>query len=1065
MFDLRPVDDGVLGSGTPLRSLYPTKSTRFPLAPGPSSAFRLPLIADTDQPVEFVDPVVKSLLRSTALLGEPSKQAGTTLEAEGVFDATSELEAAGEVPTEPSKDIWAEALEPGPAPAPRILSWDSLRTPDEQRYQSPLLSEASTCVWEAENSPFSSRAPTYTHETLITNLIAVSLGLESVLFAWDSAAEVFVWREDVKGKGRDDGRLWGASAQASASLTKPFLAIGTALVRLEGVVKALKISQTPANRSTRVKQLRNEPSSTSHAVSASLSTFLAWVREELAGLQRCGSPSSLGKVEALADAGLLALATRVEPIRTTLDSLATLFYRPIVSSPPYPLLPLATPSLLSHLYDHLHHHLQHSLTPPLLDQAVAAWLLDGAMGDWWRGWEDWLGVREDAKERDWAMLGIEVRRSSRKKSARVTDDEDEPVEADEIEYILHTSQLPRFFPRTVAVELFEAGRALRLLRRAKPSHPLCPPQIIEGAGRGLLWSEGEAQSYGSSVLERARALRRQISTWRLNSNTNPSPLPKRLVPPPPPPQAQLASSTKYPQELAPLFRLFDQPPDSSSSPSAWQGAGQHSAMLEFVSSRLIAPNTMSILPPSTPSLPILLSTSLFEPLRSYAHLPSTSLLTLFFSNLSLASHIQILHSYFLFGDQPFARRLQDSLFAPPEEKEGATLRRRRRRDQKLYGDDQGELGVERETWGTGLGVHLNDRTTWPPGGAELSLTLRTALGDSLTERLERMEKSKEEKELTIWREVEARLSFAYKEGEEEEERKWADPHSLAALDFLYLAYDTPSPLHLVLTPTILSKYNAIFTHLLRLFRIEAVARSIWQDVAKPNLVSTPTGRYADSASAKLLLDSDPPTRRALLALAFEVRGLVSTLCSYSFDAGVEENYQAFRRALDRVEKVSKAREGTALDGDGDEEGEEREAWNLDSLASLHHHFLDRVQQALLLKRSQAALLKVVEGGIFDAVLLLGRKIKEWRRKEGGEGWDEQEINKEILGLHAKLQASATTLTKVLQALDDRGSTSSKKKGAKEVPKELDIPLERGASYVQELLVRIDSNRFYSSREE
>lgn len=185
---------------------------------------------------------------------------------------------------------------------------------------------------------------------------------------------------------------------------------------------------------------------------------------------------------------------------------------------------------------------------------------------------------------------------------------------------------------------------------------------------------------------------------------------------------------------------------------------------------------MTILPPTAPSLPVLLSTGLFDPLRHYARLPSTSLLTLFFSDLSLTSHIDILHSFFLFGDEPFARRLRDSLFAPPEEKEGVTLRRRRRRDQKVYGDDEGELGIERETWGTGIGIHLNDRTTWPPGGAELSLTLTTALGDSITERLERMARKGEEPQLRAWREVEARLSFAYKQGEEEEEeRKWADP--------------------------------------------------------------------------------------------------------------------------------------------------------------------------------------------------------------------------------------------------------------------------------------------------
>ncbi len=55
------------------------------------------------------------------------------------------------------------------------------------------------------------------------------------------------------------------------------------------------------------------------------------------------------------------------------------------------------------------------------------------------------------------------------------------------------------------------------------------------------------------------------------------------------------------------------------------------------------------------------------------------------------------------------------------------------------------------------------------------------------------------------------------------------------------------------------------------------------------------------------------------------------------------------------------REGRA--GRGDEEGE---SWNLDSLVSLHAHFLDRIQQALLLKTKQAPLLKVVQSGIFGA---------------------------------------------------------------------------------------------------
>lgn len=63
---------------------------------------------------------------------------------------------------------------------------------------------------------------------------------------------------------------------------------------------------------------------------------------------------------------------------------------------------------------------------------------------------------------------------------------------------------------------------------------------------------------------------------------------------------------------------------------------------------------------------------------------------------------------------------------------------------------------------------------------------------------------------------------------------------------------------------------------------------------------------------------------------------------------------------------------------------------------------------------------------------------------------------------------------VLTALEERGGASIKKKRGIEktipvpvIPKELDISAERGGeeSYIQELLVRLDANKFYSGKEE
>lgn len=467
----------------------------------------------------------------------------------------------------------------------------------------------------------------------------------------------------------------------------------------------------------------------------------------------------------------------------------------------------------------------------------------------------------------------------------------------------------------------------------------------------------------------------------------------------------------------------------------WRGDTQQSSLLNFLSSRLSSSTNLSILPASLPSLSILFSNSLYTPLRTFARLPSSSLLTLFFSDLALSSHLTILHSYFLLGDQSFARRLREALFSPPEEREGVSIRRRRRRDQVAFGADGGELGEEREAWGAGMGINLNDRKTWPPGGAELSLMLRTTLVDSIAEVRDVVEGKEvggerdaamKEGEVGAWSDLEARLSFAVRDGEEEEEKRWSDPQcacsslfvavalltnlaraALSALDFLYLDYKPPSPLDLVLTPSILDKYNKIFSHLLRLLRIEAVARAIWTDISKPNLPSTPSGR-ATTPTRTYLLDSDPVAKRKLQSLAFEARGLVGSICSFSFDAAVEGNYQLFRRAVEKVERGAAMREGRAGQGGEDEDGE---SWNLDSLASLHAHFLDRIQQALLLKTKQAPLLKVVQSAIFGVVLLLGRRTKEWRKKEGTEGWDSGAARREIKAMHDKLRTQASMLVR------------------------------------------------------
>jgi hypothetical protein len=228
--------------------------------------------------------------------------------------------------------------------------------------------------------------------------------------------------------------------------------------------------------------------------------------------------------------------------------------------------------------------------------------------------------------------------------------------------------------------------------------------------------------------------------------------------------------------------------------------------------------------------------------------------------------------------------------------------------------------------------------------------------------------------------------------------------ALAALDFIYIDYKQQSPLDLVISPPALRRYESIFIHLLRLHRIQAVVRAIWTDVSKPNILATPSGRNTTPGHAQpLLLASDPPTQRSLHALAFEARNLVDSIVGFALTFGIERNHRDFRAALKEVEKTALAREQVVADGT------EGETVNLRSLEALHIRFLDRIMQTLFLGKKQAPLLSLLQRGLFGTIMLLGRKTKEWRRKEGGAEWIPGVVRDEVRTMHQELRSQGAVL--------------------------------------------------------
>lgn len=264
------------------------------------------------------------------------------------------------------------------------------------------------------------------------------------------------------------------------SLIRPFLNIGTSLVRLEDSVTHMADFQSGST------------SGTSHATAAALSTFLIWVKQEIAALRYLAAAAS--------STTPLALATLLSPLLSTLMALLVMFHTPLDRSPPYALIALSTPKLLSMLHDTLQYHIYQSLVPPLLTQITLAWLFDRAMESWWNKWQQWVGVlvhgKLDDDDDEWDMIGIETRGRDGATEYIVSPMIFAFVEfagANDMMAQLHTAKLPTFLPRSVAVAMFESGRSLRLLKQACPLHPLARASPKnKSIDSGLCWKGDHA---------------------------------------------------------------------------------------------------------------------------------------------------------------------------------------------------------------------------------------------------------------------------------------------------------------------------------------------------------------------------------------------------------------------------------------------------------------------------------------------------------------------------------------------------------------------------------------------
>ncbi|KAJ7352355.1 gamma-tubulin complex, DGRIP91/SPC98 component protein [Mycena albidolilacea] len=834
--------------------------------------------------------------------------------------------------------IWTDAVKTGFARS-EILSWDALR-PNYSGHPvpNPFISEQDKLVFAAAryyvqprlNDPGIEVKYVTQHE-LLTALKMTVLGTSSPLHTWDPVSETFVQIVAEKGT-RGILLVDDKDEVVSKSWISGFLTIGTLMRRLEILLASLGS-----------RFAKEGP--TIHAFTHALSTILSFVRESLA---RC-SPR-----EGQLSITLSAVWNEYEPYQDILVSLAALCGRAEQKSPrDYVMLDPAPINLLSLLYDHLHSHMEQQ--SPTMVTAVSAFILTSASREYFQQLSRSVGFGGD---------------SSVKKPARVVGEQDQYAldvsddgieeRPDEVDSIIDS--FPTFFPPNVVNVLPAAQKSLILLRAAEPDHPLlrAPPAhcIVQWF---WAWDEVEA-------------------AW---NHRDERPAPKQ-------PARRLEDSPVDGNEpgLA-QFRIFDLEPgghfghtllDDKHTPTPI------SALQNFIDT---FPKSLH---PITPTLSHLTSL-VFERLVQHASTLSSTLLSLFMSPaapLQFRPHMELLHSYLLLAAPSFRSRLAAALFS----------------DSQGYDADEAipvsvrTIGARRKApekrdrvhrWPVGLSFALLERETWPPVGADLSFFLRTVIVDSFEVPAERRLAEAEGDGApsireTFWVEAERRLGFAIRDlptgpGHDQ----WLNPLSIEALDFLYMDYKPPHPLDILITPEILSKYQRMFTYLLRIIRVEHALAAVFR-MCRP--------------AARPLFPTFTPSNKLLLHFRFIAHAFVSTLSEYILDTAIGGNFDPFLASLSLSQP---AYDGHSL-GFSD----------VFALAKAHSALMDDVLSACLLRSSQRAagdLLRQALELVLEFAVLVGE------RKTGR--LEEYEAAPRLGDLAGRFRAKMRAVTKALKALLDK----------------------------------------------
>ncbi|KAH9855199.1 hypothetical protein C2E23DRAFT_814873 [Lenzites betulinus] len=381
-------------------------------------------------------------------------------------------------------------------------------------------------------------------------------------------------------------------------------------------------------------------------------------------------------------------------------------------------------------------------------------------------------------------------------------------------------------------------------------------------------------------------------------------------------------------------------------------------------------------------------------------------------------------------------RLQDALFSDAEEMSAPVIGsrmyaaretgdRKRTRTQsgaagggsKSRGRKEGAQEPGRRAIGLSPALTVGDQ--WPPGGTDLNFHLRTVIVDSLEEGRGDSERDEDwdwaRAQRKILEEAEWRLGFAIRDlpagtGRE----KWLNP-LCEALDFLYMHYQPPHPLDVVITPATLSKYHRIFAFNLRLMRVENVVRTLFRMT-----------RHA----ADPLFPTLAPANKRLLHFRAVAHTFVMGLAAYVYDVAIGSNVDGFLARLPAAPPISSPpssefgdalRQSALGHSSGGMECATGSAGFADVFGLAEHHarVLDDVLSSCLLRSGQKAVGDLLRQ-CMELVLELG--VLAGERKDGR--MEEYEAAPALEDLWARFRTKMTMFVKVLKALVEKEADSS-----------------------------------------